>query len=190
MIANLEPQYFTPEEYLEWEERQEFKHEYVNGEVYAMTGGTIPHNDIAVNLTTFLRNCLRGKGCKVSMVDAKVSASELGPFFYPDIAVTCDERDRRALKFLQYPCLIAEVLSPSTEGYDRGDKFKHYRRIATLKEYLLISAEQVSVECFRLSDRGIWELYPYSEGEEIHLTTIDLRFPISLLYEDVEMQIS
>jgi Uma2 family endonuclease len=189
MIANLEPQYFTPEEYLEWEECQEFKYEYVNGEVYAMTGGTLSHNAIAVNCTTTIRNHLRGGSCRVFMSDAKVSTSELGPFFYPDVTVTCDDRDRKAIKFLQYPCLIAEVLSPSTEGYDRGDKFKHYRRIATLKEYLLISAEQISVECFRLSDRGIWELYPYSEGDEIHLTSIDFHFPISLLYEDVEMQI-
>ncbi len=82
------------------------------------------------------------------------------------------------------------MLSPSTEGYGRGDKFKHCCRIATLKEYLLISAEQTYVECFRLGDRGILELYPYSEGEEIYLTSIDLGFPISLLYEDVEMQIS
>ena len=99
-------QHMTPQDYLEWEERQDIKYEYVNGEVFAMTGGTIPHNDIAVNLTTALKNHLRGKGCKVSMADAKLGVIE-GPFHYPDVMVTCDERDRQAIKLIQYPCIIA-----------------------------------------------------------------------------------
>lgn len=185
MIASPEAQYMSPQEYLEWEERQEIKYEYVNGEVFAMTGGTIPYNDIAVNLTTALKTHLRGSGCKVSMADAKVGVSEQGPFHYPDVMVTCDERSRQAIEFIQYPCLIAEVLSPSTEAYDRGGKFTHYRRIKTLKEYLLIDAQQISVECFRLNDKGIWELHPYTEGEQVHLTSVDFHCPISLFYEDV-----
>jgi len=186
MIATPERQYMSPQDYLEWEERQDIKYEYVNGEVFAMTGGTIPHNDIAVNLTTALKNHLRGKGCKVSMADAKLGISENGPFHYPDVMVTCDKRDRQAIKFIQYPCLIAEVLSPGTEGYDRGGKFAHYRRLKTLREYVLIDAQQISVECFRLNDKGIWELHPYTEGNEIHLTSVDFRCPISLIYEDVQ----
>lgn len=185
MIASPEAQYMSFQEYLEWEERQEIKYEYVNGEVFAMTGGTIPHNDIAVNLTTALKTHLRGKRCKVSMADAKVGVSEQGPFHYPDVMVTCDDRDRQAIEFIQYPCLIAEVLSPSTEAYDRGGKFTHYRRIKTLKEYLLIDAQQISVECFRLNDKGIWELHPYTEGDQVHLSSVDFHCPISLFYEDV-----
>lgn len=189
MIASPE-KYLTPPEYLEWEERQDIKYEYVNGEVFAMTGGTIPHNDIAVNLTTALKNHLRGSGCKVLMADAKLGVSEVGPFHYPDVMVTCDERDRQAIKFIQYPCLITEVLSPGTEGYDRGGKFSHYRRIKTLQEYILIDAQQISVECFRLNDKGIWELHPYEEDDEIYLTSVDFQMNTSLLYEDVQFPTS
>lgn len=175
----------TPQEYLEWEEHQDIKYEYVNGEVFAMTGGTIAHSDIALNLATALKNHLRGSGCKVSMADAKLSVSEKGPFHYPDVMVTCDQRDKQAIEFIQYPCLIAEVLSPGTEAYDRGGKFTHYRRIQTLREYVLIDAQKISVECFRLNEKGIWELHPYEQGDDIHLTSVDFHFPISLLYEDV-----
>ncbi len=194
MIASPEFPRMTSQEYLEWEEQQPIKYEYANGFVYAMTGGTIPHNDIALNLASALKTHLRGKGCKVQMADVKVAVSEKGPFHYPDVMVSCDERDRRAIKLIQYPCLIVEVLSPGTEGFDRGDKFKHYRRIKTLKEYVLISADKMSVDCYRLNERGIWELIPYSVDEvttegaelEIHFTSVDFRCPISLLYEDVE----
>ncbi|MBO1349638.1 MAG: Uma2 family endonuclease [Hormoscilla sp. GUM202] len=183
----------TPQEYLEWEEQQPIKHEYVNGYVYAMAGGTIPHNIIAVNLTNALKNHLKGKGCLVLSADAKLGISEQGPFHYPDVMVTCDLRDKMAIKMVRYPSLIVEVLSPSTEGYDRGYKFTHYRRISTLKEYVLISADRLSVECYRLNDRGKWELTHYFIEEstpagtelEIHLTSVNFSCPISLLYEDV-----
>ena len=97
------------------------------------------------------------------MADAKVSVSEKGPYFYPDVVVSCEERDRRALKMVQYPCLILEVLSPGTEGYGRGDKFKFYRRLKTLQEYVLVDAEKLSVECYRLNERGKWELTAYPQ---------------------------
>lgn len=189
MVAIPERKYLTPEEYLEWEERQEIKYEYVNGEVFAMTGGTIPHNDIALNLATALKIHLRGSGCKVSMADAKVRVSEKGPFHYPDVMVTCDERDKQAIQFIAYPCLIVEVLSPGTRGFDRGDKFTHYRRIPTLKEYILISSQQINVDCYRLNEKGLWELHPYEEGMEIHLTSVDFQCPISAVYEDVHFAI-
>lgn len=194
MIATPRPQPMSPQEYLEWEQQQPIKYEYVNGEVFAMTGGTLPHNSIALNLASALKAHLRGKGCRVFMADAKLGVSAQGPFHYPDVMVICDSRDQTAREVVYYPCLVAEVLSPSTEGYDRGDKFKHYRRIKSLKEYVLIDAEKMSVECYRLNDRGKWELTPYSNDEdtsqaadlEIHFTSVDWRCPISLLYEDVE----
>lgn len=185
MIAQLKIQLMTPQEYLEWEEKQLIKYEYINGQVFAMTGGTIPHNEIAVNLTTTLKNHLRGKGCKVLMADAKVGVSEAGPFYYPDVMVTCNEKDRRATKVIDYPCLIVEVLSPGTEAIDRGKKFQNYRRISTLKEYVLIDAQQMMVECFRLNKNGIWELYNYGEKDQVNLTSVDVSFPIEVLYEDV-----
>ncbi|HCF26324.1 MAG TPA: hypothetical protein DEV81_03725 [Cyanobacteria bacterium UBA11049] len=185
MIASPDRKYMAPQKYLEWEERQDIKYEYVNGEVFAMIGSTIPHNDIALNLASALKSHLRGSRCRVNIAGVKVCISEDGPFHYPDVMVSCDERDRPAIKFIQYPCLIVEVLSLSTEGYDRGGKFTHYRRIQTLREYVLIDTEKIGVECFRLNDRGLWELHPYEEGDEVHLTSVDFYFPMSLVYEDV-----
>ena len=177
---------FSPEEYLEWEPKQELKHEYVNGEVFTMTGGTLPHNDIALNLASALKNYLRGKRCKPQMADAKVGITRSGPFFYPDVLITCDLRDLEATQFVLFPCFICEVLSDSTEAYDQGDKFrKWYRRLQSLKEYLLVKQDEISVELRRLNDRGVWEIYFYGEGDEIRLESIGFDFPVSLLYEDV-----
>ena len=185
MIASPDSKYMTPQEYLEWEEYQDIKYEYINGEVFAMTGVTIPHTSIALNLASAVKSHLRGGSCRPFMADAKVGVTENGPFHYPDVVVSCDERDRQAIKFIQYPCLIVEVLTPSTEAYDRGRKFMQYRRIQTLQEYVLIDAEKISLDCFRRNDKGIWELHPYEEGDEVHLTSVDFHFAISLVYEDV-----
>lgn len=188
MVAVPERQCLNPQDYLDWEEKQPIKYEYIDGEVFAMTGGTIPHNDLAVNLTTALKNHLRGKGCKVSMADAKVGVSENGPFHYPDVMVTCNERDRRAIQSIYYPCLIVEVLSPSTEAKDRGKKFQNYRRISTLQEYVLISSEQKVIECYRLNEKGVWELYTYTAGDEFELKSVDFRCLMDLIYEDVVLE--
>jgi Uma2 family endonuclease len=191
MIAQPKFQFMTPQEYLEWEEQQPIKYEYINGEVFAMTGGILPHNSIAVNLTSALKNHLRGKGCKVFMADAKVGVSQNGPFHYPDVMVSCDPQDQKARKVIYHPCLIVEVLSPGTEGFDRGKKFRHYRQIESLKEYVLIEADRMNVECYRINEKGKWELTAYSLEEthtdeiEVELTSVDFRCPISLLYEDV-----
>ncbi|MDY6784768.1 MAG: Uma2 family endonuclease [Cyanobacteriota bacterium] len=193
MVAQLQTQPMSPQEYLEWEEQQPIRYEYLNGEVYAMTGGTIPHNDIALNLASALKNHLRGKGCKVQMTDVKVNISENGPFFYPDVMVSCDPRDQKAQKSFSHPCLIVEVLSPGTENFDRGKKFRSYRRIETLREYVSIEAETMNVDCYRLNEKGKWELTTYSLEEsavspeelEVSLTSVNFSCPISLLYEDV-----
>jgi Uma2 family endonuclease len=185
MVANFEKSYMSPLEYLEWEEQQDIKHEYINGEVFAMTGGTIPHNDIAFNLASGLKNHLKGSNCRVNIADAKVGVSEIGPFIYPDVVVSCHPQDKKAIKFIQFPSLIVEVLSPSTEAYDRGGKFQLYRRIQTLQEYVLISADKIGLDCFRLNEKGLWELHPSVEDDEVHLVSVDFTFPLSLVYEDV-----
>ena len=189
MVATPQPKYMTPQEYLNWEEQQPIKYEYINGEVYAMTGGTLAHATIAANLFYQLKNHLRGGSCRPFVFEAKLGVSEKGPFHYPDVMVTCDERDKNAKKVIYHPSIIVEVLSPSTESFDRGKKFQQYRCISTLREYVLISAEQITVEVFRLNDRGIWELYTYIEGEEIYLSSVDFRCAIELLYEDVVLEI-
>jgi Uma2 family endonuclease len=190
MIAISDKSHMTLQEYLEWEVQQDCKYEYVNGEVYAMTGGTIPHSAIAVNLLAVLRPHVRKRSCQVLSSDAKVAISKNGPGFYPDLQITCDPRDRSAIDAIHYPCIIVEILSPSTESYDRGGKFAQYRRLESLREYVLISSDSINVEIFRLNERHKWELTPYVAGETIQLTSIDFECPIELLYEDVELPLT
>ena len=193
MIAQREIQFITPQEYWEWEEQQPLKYEYIDGQVYAMTGGTLAHNSIALNLASALKNHLRGKGCKVFMADAKVGVSENGSFHYPDVMVSCDLRDQKARKIIYHPCLIVEVLSPSTEAFDRGKKFKHYRQIDTLTEYVLIDGETMNIECHRINEKNKWELNPYyfektaNNPNEllVEFTSVNFSCPISMVYEDV-----
>lgn len=187
MIAIPDKPHMTFQEYLKWEVQQDSKYEYVNGEVYAMTGGTIPHSAIAVNLLAALRPHMRGRSCQVLSSDAKVALSETGPGFYPDLSITCDSRDQGAIEAIRYPCIIVEVLSPSTESYDRGAKFAHYRRIESLREYVLVSSDRINVEIFRLNERNKWELTPYAAGETVQLVSLDFECPIELLYEDVKL---
>jgi Uma2 family endonuclease len=151
MIPHPQPQLMTPQGYLEWEEQQPLKYKYINGEIFAMTGGTLPHNDIAINLTSALKNHLRGKGCKVQMADAKVGVSLQGLFHYPDVMVSCEPQDKKA-RLIYHPCLLVEVLSPGTEACefppetlrDRDKKIRLYRGIDTLKEYVMIEAEKMT----------------------------------------------
>ncbi len=193
MIAQSNSPVISPPEYLDWESQQPVKYEYINGEVLAMTGGTLGHNSIALNIASALKTHLRGKGCKVFMADAKVGISTNGPFFYPDIMVTCDHTDQNARKIIDHPCLIVEVLSPNTEARDRGYKFRNYRQINTLQEYVLIDAEKMNVECYRMNEKNKWELTPYNFDEtpnsdrivNINFTSVDYQCPLEMLYEDV-----
>jgi Uma2 family endonuclease len=175
----------TPTEYLAWEEQQEFRHEYVDGEIYDMTGGTVNHGKIAVNITIALGNHLRGSGCQVLNSDVKVQTLESKSYFYPDISVTCDERDRHADQFVSYPCLIIEVLSPSTEAYDRGKKFRKYRRSASLQEYVLVSTNEMCVDAYQRNERGKWELTTYGDGDLVELKSVNLTVPIEQIYENI-----
>jgi Uma2 family endonuclease len=184
MIAAYKSPSLTPQEYFDWEAQQLERHEYFDGEVYAMAGGTMAHADIALNIATTVKQHLAGR-CKVRNSDAKVGITENGPFTYPDVSVSCDDRDRTAQDFIQHPCLIVEVLSPSTEAYDRGGKFKLYRQLESLQEYVLVGSEVQSVEVFRRNPSGSWEFMAYGEGDEVTLSSIDLTVAIGAFYEDV-----
>jgi Uma2 family endonuclease len=178
---------FTPAEYLAWEDLQEFRHEYVDGQIYAMTGGTVNHGRIALNIGSILSTRLRGSGCMVLNSDVKVQVLESNSisYCYPDISVTCDERDRHADKFISHPCLIIEALSLSTEAYDRSKKFRKYRRSATLQEYVLVSTNDVCLDVYRRNDRGKWEVETYLEGDLVELQSINLTVAIEQIYEDI-----
>lgn len=178
----------TAQEYLDWEPTQETRYDYIDGETIAMTGGTKPHNRIALNLATALDGHLPGRGCEVYISDIKVQVSAAGPYHYPDVVVTCDVRDQNSKQFVQYPCLIVEVLSPSTEAYDRGGKFAQYRRLETLQEYVLIQSEFVGVECFRRNAQGLWVLYPYESGETLTIDSVEFSLPVDALYRQVRLE--
>ncbi|MFN6325525.1 MAG: Uma2 family endonuclease [Aphanizomenon sp.] len=175
----------TPEEYFVWEEKQLLRHEYLNGELYAMSGGTQNHGRIASNIIFIVKGHLRGGGCQVGNSDCRVNILETKDYVYPDVSVTCDERDRTAIQAIQYPCLIVEVLSPSTASYDRGDKFRLYRRNPSLQDYVLVDAEKIAIDLYRKNDLGNWEIFNYQSGDNIELRSIDLSFPIESVYEDI-----
>jgi len=175
----------TPEEYFVWEEKQLLRHEYLNGEVYAMGGETQNHGRIASNIIFILKGHLRGGGCQVGNSDCRVNIFGTKDYVYPDVSVTCNDRDRTAIQAIQYPCLIVEVLSPSTASYDRGDKFRLYRRNPSLQDYVLVDAEKIAIDLYCKNDRGNWEIFNYQPGDNIELQSIDLSFPIELVYQDI-----
>ena len=173
----------TPDEYFAWEEQQECRYEYVNNEVYAMTGGTVNHGQIAVNLSTILRNHLEDGGCRVLSSDVKLQIEDSSNYVYPDISVTCDERDRPKNQFISYPCIIVEILSPSTEAYDRGNKFNNlYRRSTTLQEYVLVSSGDVAIDLYRKNEKGGWEIISHQVGDLVELQSIGLTFSIDKVF--------
>ncbi|TVP57994.1 MAG: Uma2 family endonuclease [Nodularia sp. (in: Bacteria)] len=180
-----QPPKMTVQEYLTWEPQQDIRYEYVNGKIFAMTGGTIPHNDIALNLYTALRPHLRAKGCRVNVSDVKVQVTPNSPYYYPDLIVSCDPQDLKAHKFIQYPRIIAEVLSPGTSARDRGEKLSDYLKMPTLQEYLMIDSEKISVERYSRGEGRMWLYYPYIPRDVITLSSIEFEFPIELLYENV-----
>lgn len=188
IIATPQPPSMTIAEYLEWEPLQELRYEYVHGTVIAITGGTIPHNDIALNLYRALYSHTQSNGCRINVADVKVEVSSTSPYYYPDVIVTCDPRDLTARKLLRYPKLIIEVLSPGTEAKDRGEKFAHYRSSPTLQEYVLVESEKISVECYRRGEGRLWLYYPYISGDIITLESIDFSFPIALVYANVTFE--
>jgi Uma2 family endonuclease len=184
-----QPAKMTIEQYLAWELNQDIRYDYINGEVFAMTGGTIPHNDIALNLYTSLRPHLRPRGCRINVSDVKVQVTSKGPYFYPDLIVSCHPEDINARKFIQNPKLIVEVLSPGTSGKDRGEKFRYYLTIPSLQEYILIDSEKISVERYCRGEGRMWLYYPYTTGDMITLSSIAFEFPIEMLYDGVRLEI-
>lgn len=184
MIATRAHSSLTPQEYLAWEVQQPLRYEYFDGDVFAMAGGTLPHADIALNIASLLKSAVQSP-CKVRNSDAKVGITADGPFVYPDVSVSCSEQDRTAQKFAQQPCLIVEVISPSTEAYDRGGKFALYRRLESLQEYVLVSSETKAIEIFRRDQKGAWAFIPYGENDDIELVSLGISLSLEDIYADV-----
>jgi len=179
--------HLTPEEYFAWEEQQLEKYEYIEGHVYAMGGGSKNHSLIAVKLTTLLFNHLEGSGCETGNSDLRVNIAETHNYTYPDASVTCDERDKNTSEYITYPCLIVEVLSKSTEAYDRGGKFRMYRQNPALIDYLLVSSTQIAMDLYHKNDAGEWLILNYQEGDTIELKSVNLSFPIEQVYRGLNL---
>lgn len=185
MVTSPDQIHLSQEEYLSYEEANPIKHEYRDGEVYAMAGASDAHVTIALNLAVGLRSHVRGTGCRVYLSDMKARINANNRFFYPDIMVTCDSRDQETATYKQFPCLIVEVLSASTEAYDRGDKFADYQSLENLQEYVLINPRRQRIECFRRSE-GRWVLETYTAtSETFTLSSINYEGEMAAIYEDV-----
>lgn len=182
------PAGFSPEEYLVMERENAIRHEYRRGLVYAMAGGSDDHSRLSINLLTEINLHLRDSDCQFFSGDVKVNYAE-DFFYYPDAFVTCDPCDREDRYVKRYPKLIAEVLSPSTEEFDRGVKFKDYQSLDSLEEYVLISQDEMRVECRRrvASALGQWETEIYGEGEQVLLKSIGLEVAIADLYRGINL---
>jgi Uma2 family endonuclease len=176
---------FTIQEYLDLENAASEKNEYFQGEIFAMSGGTLTHNTIAVNALTLLTTKLKGKPCRPFGSDQRIHVKKNSLTTYPDVSVVCGEVT--TLHNDEYnvlnPILIIEILSPSTRNYDRGEKFKLYREIPTLREYILIDSEAVQVEAFFLNAHGNWELNEVNDVRaSIQLPSLQLIVEVQELY--------
>ena len=188
MIAAKEnsPQ-LTPEEYFAWEEKQLEKHEYIDDRVYAMSGGSVNHGRIAIKLTALFDTHLANGGCITGNSDIKINIAETSNYTYPDASVTCDDRDKTTPNYFTYPCLIVEVLSASTESYDRGGKFRMYRNNPVLTDYLLVSSTSIEIDLYHKNAAGDWVIVNYQAGDTIELKSINLSFPIEQVYRGLDL---
>jgi Uma2 family endonuclease len=174
----------TPEEYLAFERASEEKHEYVGGEIFAMSGGTFEHNLLGMNVARELGNALLEGPCRVNGSDMKLKAFGPPKYHYPDVSVVCEEPlfEDETRDVLLNPRLIVEVLSDSTERYDRGDKFASYRTIDTLQDYVLVSQKAVLVEHFHRQPDGTWIYRALGPGERLTLESLGCAIPIDRIY--------
>ncbi|NCJ08132.1 Uma2 family endonuclease [Synechococcales cyanobacterium C] len=190
-MVQTQPRLLTPEEYLEWEAKADYKSEYRNGEIVPMTGGTTNHNELALNLAATLKLSLKSQGYKVYMGDVRLWIPEYRQYTYPDVMVIhrrpayADDSKTTVMN----PILIAEVLSKSTQNYDQGDKFMYYRAIPILHEYVLVDQKQHHVIQYTKTKTGQWLLTEY-QGEDANLVFQSLPFTMRLvdLYEGIDFE--
>jgi Uma2 family endonuclease len=182
----------TPEQYLEIERAAEFRSEYFDGEMFAMSGGRLAHAMIGVKLASALDAALRGRKCVVTGPDLRVRVAKKGPFFYPDATVCCGELQLADdyKDALLNPTAIFEVLSPSSEAYDRGRKFAAYRQIDSLREYVLVSQTEPAVESYLRGPEDKWTLTEFSgAGAVCSLESIGCQIALADIYRDVPLTI-
>ena len=178
------------DEYLEMENASSEKHEYYQGEIFAISGAKVPHNIIATNLVVALTIKLKGKSCRPFNSDQRIHVEANTLFTYPDISIICGDiitRNNDDYNVLN-PTVLIEVLSRSTKNYDRGEKFKLYRDIPTLREYVLVDSESIHIEIFRLNANNHWELEEYNkDAQTVLIQVINTPLSIEEIYEGTEL---
>jgi Uma2 family endonuclease len=185
-----EPNLLTPEEYLAIERKSEIRSEYIAGQMFAMSGASERHALIAINLQGEIWSQMKGRPCKVYPSDMRVKVSPTGMYTYPDVSALCGraEFEDAFIDTLLNPTVIIEVLSDSTELYDRVKKFAHYRRIDSLREYVLVSQNEMRIEHYR-RDADTWIFSEVSEPDAVlHLESIDCHIAVGAVYERVELE--
>ncbi|HEV2764209.1 MAG TPA: Uma2 family endonuclease [Pyrinomonadaceae bacterium] len=190
-MSSLPKTYLTPEEYLAFERQCEYKNEYYNGEVFAMTGASLRHNTITLNISGELRQQLKGRPCVAHASEMRVQIPHTTNYFYPDVVVTCGEPQLADSYFdtLLNPTLVVEVLSPSTEAFDRGRKFEQYRKIGSLMEYVLVAQDRVHVERYGRQPQGDWLLSEFNDPEgTLKLTSVECELSMSEIYRNVRFE--
>ena len=177
---------FDAAAYLAWEEAQPERNEYIAGEVFAMVGVRQSHNVATGNIYNALRRELKGSPCRVFIESVKTHVEAADAFFYPDIVVTSDARDRLTPNYVSHPLLVVEVLSDSTAAFDRGAKFAAYRKLESLKDFVLIDVVRQRVEVFRRNAENHWVLYDYDIGDSLELTSLSLSLAVDKILDDTQ----
>jgi Uma2 family endonuclease len=187
-MASRVPVYnLSVDQYLEAEMTATVRHEYVAGQIYAMAGASDAHNTIALNFATLLRPGLRGGPCRVYVSDMKVWIEAAAVFYYPDVLVTYDPEDNGEYAKTR-PCLIIEVNSPSTTVTDHREKLLAYRKLPSLREYVMLAQHEMKVEIYRLDSRGDWWLETYGPEHSFELESVNMQIAVKDLYEDVVLR--
>ncbi len=188
-MSALPKRYFTPEEYLDLEIKAPYRSQYVAGEIFAMAGTQPVHNEVLLNIVAGLHGRFRGRSCRAYFQDIRLQVEVGDLYTYPDAMALCGEpkfdRTRNPPSLLN-PQVIFEVLSPSTEGFDRGDKFTRYRKLASLTDYVLVSAERMSVERFTRQADGEWTFKACDQpDEQLVLASVGCVIPLAEIYDQI-----
>ena len=176
----------SAQDFLNWDETQTIRHEFVDGEVFAMASAEDWHLTVTLNIAMALRQHFAGTSCRTLMLDTKLQVARANSYFYPDVLVTCDAADHASRLIKSNPKLVVEVLSPSTAAYDRGDKFAHYRLIDALQEYVVVDIDSRRTDIHRKGADGLWVLHPFEAGQAVHLSSVALDISAEQLFAEVD----
>ena len=176
---------YSESDYLAYEAQSPVRHEYIAGEIFAMTGASIRHNVIAGNLFAELRTHLKGTPCRALIEGVKLRLRKEQSYFYPDVMVTCEDRLQELdsqQQIVEAPLVVIEILSPTTEATDRREKLRAYRTLPSLKEYLLVSQEQAQVEIYRRRGDIGWDIITYEPGDTVEISSLELKLGMDEIY--------